>query len=85
MPDEHKGSTVMTNVTKIYKKKHVTTVRLTTVPFHSTAVHAGNVINVCSALLSRQAPPFLLLFSFSISQNSIMYSYIYMRDYLSPV
>ena len=49
IPDEHRGLILMKNVTKNYKKKnHVTTVWLTTVPCHSTTVHAGNVLNVCS-------------------------------------
>ena len=43
MVDEHRGSNVMQNVTKIYQKKHVTDVWLTTVLCHSTTVHAGNV------------------------------------------
>ena len=33
---------------KNLQKNYVTTVWLTTVPCHSTAVHAGNVLNVCS-------------------------------------
>ena len=50
MPDEHRGSTGMKNVTKIYKKNHVNTAWLITVPCHSTAVHAGNILNVCSVI-----------------------------------
>ena len=42
MVDEHRGSNVMQNVTKIYQKKHVTAVQLTAVLCHSTTVHAGN-------------------------------------------